>query len=300
MGGFNHCRFHIDTVEPVAIGANEAHPCQQSLTVTGNDTPMWCGCRKNRMLGESNSVEIIGHTWEDADEAVEDADFVALPCGSIEQHSIHLPLSVDTLRADALTRELAKAAPDYELSIVVLPTLPYGYSEHHMSYPGTITLAADTYQEVIVDIGESVARHGALRFLLVNYHGGNREPLKLAADRLQRDTAIPTHIVNWTDYVRDELEERFGEGWGHAGDHETSAIEYFHSDLVRDDKKEPQVRVGEFDTRKYAYFDELTEQGGLGDPTNSNPEVFADVIPIANDRIIQALKDDINTDNSQI
>lgn len=245
------------------------------------------------MLTDPTVHELSGCTWEEAGPAITDADFVALPSGSIEQHSIHLPLSVDSIRAEELTTRLAGDAPNHELSIVVLPTLPYGYSEHHMSYPGTITLSAATYQEVIVDIGTALARHDAQRFLVVNFHGGNREPLKLASDRLQRNHQLPTHIVNWTDFIHEELKEQFGENWGHAGDHETSAIEYFAPGLVREEKKEPQVRVNDFETRRYAYFDELTEQGGLGDPTNADPTVFSELIPLANERILEALKADI-------
>lgn len=248
------------------------------------------------MLDNPDEHDLSRYTWEGAGPAIQDADFVALPSGSIEQHSIHLPLSVDSIRATELTKRLAAAAPEYDLSIVVLPTLPYGYSEHHMSYPGTITLSANTYQEVIVDIGESVARHNGRRFLIVNFHGGNREPLKLAGDRLQRDHNLPTHVVNWTDFIREDLEDRFGDSWGHAGDHETSAMEHLAPRLVNEGKKEPQTRVDEFETRRYAYFDELTEQGGLGDPTNADPEAFSELIPVANERILTTLKSDMTVD----
>lgn len=248
------------------------------------------------MLSDPDRHELSGYTWEDAASAIEAADFVALPSGSIEQHSTHLPLSVDSIRAAELTNRLADAATESDLSILVLPTLPYGYSEHHMSYPGTITLKATTYQEVIVDIGESIARHNGQRYLIMNFHGGNREPLKLAGDRVQRDHDLPTHVVNWTDFIREELNEQFGDTWGHAGDHETSAIEHLAPTLVKAEKKEPQTRVNDFETRKYAYFDELTEQGGLGDPTNSDPEAFGELISTANERILTALKSDIKTD----
>src|SRR5699024_2639304 len=83
-------------------------------------------------------------TWEDAEAAVADADFVVLPTGSIEQHSRHLPVTVDTLRAENLTRVLVEAAPERDLSMIRLPTLPYGYSEHHIRLGGTVTLMADT------------------------------------------------------------------------------------------------------------------------------------------------------------
>ena len=245
------------------------------------------------MFDAPEPFELHGRTWEEAAELIDRADFVALPCGSIEQHSIHLPLSVDSIRAAELTHRLAAAAPEHGLTIATLPTLPYGYSEHHMTYPGTVTLDGDTYQDVIVDVGRSVARHGGSRFMPINFHGGNREPLKLAADRLQREHELSTHVVDWTDFVRDDLKEHFGEGWGHAGDHETSAMEYLAPDGVRTDRKEPQTLKATFSTRRIAYFDELTEQGGLGDPTNSDPAFFESIVPKANERILEALSADI-------
>jgi Uncharacterized protein, putative amidase len=153
-------------------------------------------------------------TWEDAGEALETADMVVLPTGSIEQHSKHLPVTVDTLRAENLTRELVEAAPERGLSMVRLPTLPYGYSEHHMTYPGTITLGADTYQSVLEEIGASMAEHGADRLAIVNCHGGNRSPMKLAADRLQRDHGIEVYPVHWTEYAANSSSRSSAKGGG--------------------------------------------------------------------------------------
>lgn len=232
-------------------------------------------------------------TWEDAGEALETADMVVLPTGSIEQHSKHLPVTVDTLRAENLTRELVEAAPERGLSMVRLPTLPYGYSEHHMTYPGTITLGADTYQSVLEEIGASMAEHGADRLAIVNCHGGNRSPMKLAADRLQRDHGIEVYPVHWTEYGREQLVEEFGEGWGHAGDHETSVIELFHPDLVREDKKEPQTSKADYEIKQYEYFSDITEQGGLGDPTNADPEFMREVVADTTQRILDALESDM-------
>ncbi len=235
-------------------------------------------------------------TWEDAETGIPESDFVVLPTGSVEQHSIHLPVTVDTLRAENLSRELVTAAPDHGLEMLRLPTLPYGYSEHHMPLAGTITLQPDTYQAVLEQIARSIAAHGASRLAVVNTHGGNREPLKLAADRVQRDTDLQVYPVHWTDFAREKLEERWGDEWGHAGDHETSAIELFHPDLVREAKKEPQTRTAEYEARQYAYFTELTQQGGLGDPTNADVEFMEEVVTETTDAILEALRADMETE----
>lgn len=233
-------------------------------------------------------------TWEDADETLEAADMVVLPTGSIEQHSKHLPVTVDTLRAESLTQELVEAASERGLSMVRLPTLPYGYSEHHMPFSGTITLGADTYQAVLEDIGASLTEHGVKRLTIVNCHGGNRPPMDLAVDRLQRDHGIALFPVHWTDFAREQLEEEFGQEWGHAGDHETSVIELFYPNLVRSDKKEPQTRKADYDARQYDYYSAITEQGGRGDPTNADPEFMRQVVDDTTERILNALESDMD------
>jgi creatinine amidohydrolase len=236
--------------------------------------------------------DLGGLTSAAAGEAIAEADFVVLPTGSIEQHAEHLPVSVDTLRAESLTRELVEAAPDHDLSMVRLPTLPYGYSEHHMFAPGTVTLDADTYRRVLTEIMTSVAEHGAERIAVVNCHGGNIAPLKLAADRVQRDTGVAVFPINWTDFARERLEERFGDEWSHAGEHETSVIELFHPDLVDSEAKTPQDH-DRYEVRQYAYFDEITPGGGTGDPTASDPEFVEEVIAEATVDIIEALERDL-------
>ena len=238
--------------------------------------------------------DLYGMTWEDAGERLSSADAVVLPTGSLEQHSIHLPLSVDTLRADHLSAALVEAAPDHGVELVRLPALPFGYSEHHMQFPGTVTLSQDTYRDAVIDVGESMAAHGVERLILLNCHGGNREPLAMAIDRLGRDHDLDVHMVHWTDFGREALEDEFGEGWGHAGDHETSVVELFRPDLVESDRKEPQ-NTREFPaTRTYRYFDELTEQGGLGDPTNSDPDAMAEIVADTTENILESLAHDID------
>ncbi len=238
--------------------------------------------------------DLVTMTWEDAEHAFAGADAVILPLGSIEQHSIHLPVSTDTLRAEHLTGELVEAAADHDLQFVRLPTLPYGYSEHHMNFPGTITLSQDTYREVLVEIAESLAAHGVDRLVMVNCHGGNREPMKLATDRIQRDFDVAVHPIHWTDFGREYLEEAFGEGWGHAGDHETSVIELYREDLVDTEKKEPQNTEAWPETATFSYFDDLTQQGGLGDPTNADPEAMARIVEQTTADILTALREDID------
>lgn len=241
-------------------------------------------------------VDLAELTWEEAETAIAEADCLALACGSIEQHSVHLPLSVDSIRAEELTRDLCRRGAAHDLSMWLLPVLSYGYSEHHMSFPGTLTLTADTYQEVVYDIGHSIARHGAERLLIVNCHGGNRAPLRLAADRIQRELDLPVHHVFWAEFARERIEEQWGDEGGHAGAHETSAVELFRPELVREDRKVAHERRGSFETRQLRYFEDLTELGGLGDPRNADAAFMETLVAETNEAIIEALLTDLSAE----
>ncbi|MWV65211.1 creatininase family protein [Halorubrum sp. JWXQ-INN 858] len=238
-------------------------------------------------------ADLYGMTWEEAGEAIEQADLAVLPTGSIEQHSTHLPVSTDTLRSDHLTAELVDAADEFDLELLRLPPLPYGHSEHHMTFPGTVSLSVSTYVDVLREIGESLAEHGVDRLLIANFHGGNRDSLSVAANRLVRDTDMAVHCVHWTEFARDDLREEFGEGWGHAGDHETSFVELYRPDLVKAEKKEPQNAAEMPKTGTYEYFSDVTELGGLGDPTNSDPEAMERIVADATRAILSAVVEDV-------
>jgi len=231
-------------------------------------------------------------TWGEAEKAIKEADFVVLPTGSIEQHSTHLPLSVDSIRAEELTKLLAESSKD--LRFVVLPTLYYGYSEHHIHFPGTITLGSDTYRRVIEDIGWSLKQHGAKHLLILNFHGGNKTPIQLAVNRLQREIGIETHFIHWTSFARDLVVKwAKSEDWGHACEYETSLTLLFRPDLVRKEKIEKQRVKRRKRTQPLRYWEDFSEQGGTGDPTKASAEFAKHLVEEVTQRILKDLKADL-------
>src|SRR5262249_34014497 len=73
--------------------------------------------------------------WPEINEAVLAKKVLLLPIGSTEQHGHHLPLDVDNFLARSVCIETAKLAPR---EMLVMPTIPYGYNEHALDFPGTI------------------------------------------------------------------------------------------------------------------------------------------------------------------
>jgi creatinine amidohydrolase len=94
-------------------------------------------------------------------------DRVVLPIGSTEQHA-YLSLETDNIIAERLAVEAA--APS---GVPVLPVLAYGVTGF-VAYPGSPTLAPETFATVVRDIVDSLYRQGFRRVLVANAHAGNK------------------------------------------------------------------------------------------------------------------------------
>jgi creatinine amidohydrolase len=206
-------------------------------------------------------------TWPDAAEA--DTDLAILPVGSTEQHGPHAPLSTDSLAAEAVARA---GAETHDGEVVVAPTLPYGVSEEHRAFAGTIWLSPDTFRAVVREAIESLAHHGWNRVVLVNGHGGNVDALREVAAGVTREGVAYAAAFTWFDAVSPG-------DMGHAGPVETSVVMHHDPGLVREERFE-EAREGGSDGwgewmsgTNLAYdSDEFTENGVVGDPSTASSE----------------------------
>jgi len=159
-------------------------------------------------------------TWSEAQGAFSQAALAILPTGSIEQHGPHMALETDIAVASGLAEQLAD---DLGHLAVLCPRLDYGLSEHHMHFPGTLTLRPETYQQLLLDIIESLAHWGLRRVLVVNGHGGNIDALRLVSRVARRDVGSLVASVMWARIAADEVAKRVSSpSYGHACESETS------------------------------------------------------------------------------
>ncbi|MGQ7247970.1 creatininase family protein [Halomonas sp. V046] len=130
------------------------------------------------------------HYWQhlsgpDLARAVREDSVAVMVLGAIEQHGEHLPLSTDLdIGEGLLTAALGRLA-DHQ-SVLVLPAMSIGASDEHRDFAGTLSLPATTAQALIEAVGDSLARSGVRRLMLINSHGGNQAILHLAALALRR------------------------------------------------------------------------------------------------------------------
>src|SRR5919199_3176118 len=101
-------------------------------------------------------------TWPEIAEAINSGLTTAIVvAASSEQHGPHLPEATDALLGEALAVRLAERLGD----ALVAPVIRPGCSEHHMGFPGTITLPVDGLIMLLDSYVESLSRHGFDRFL---------------------------------------------------------------------------------------------------------------------------------------
>jgi len=107
---------------------------------------------------------------------------VVLPIGSLEQHGHHLPLLTDTMIGTEIARRAHAELGDEAL---FLPPLWVGASDHHKAFPGTVSISNSVYVKVLVDMMESLISGGFRRIFLLNSHGGNITPGRMAIYEVQ-------------------------------------------------------------------------------------------------------------------
>lgn len=82
---------------------------------------------------------------------------VIIPTGATEQHGPHLPTGHDTFSVVEVAEQAAAVATG---SFVIAPALPFGSSQHHLPFGGTLSLSIGTYYRVVRELVESVVAAG--------------------------------------------------------------------------------------------------------------------------------------------
>jgi creatinine amidohydrolase len=187
-------------------------------------------------------------TWPEVEAYLKHSNGIIVPIGATEQHGPTGLIGTDAICAEILAWKAGELA-----DAMVGPTLTVGMSEHHMRFPGSITLRPTTLIAVVRDVILSLARHGFRRFLFVNGHGGNTPSINAAffeayaeAPRLLDDGDDVRCLCGewWETPSAEELsDELFGAKDGdHASASEVSIASAAYPDNLKIADLDPEVR----------------------------------------------------------
>ncbi|HEX9703349.1 MAG TPA: creatininase family protein [Rhodospirillales bacterium] len=173
-------------------------------------------------------------TWPEVETYLKKSTGVIVPIGSTEQHG-----PTGFVGTDAICPELLAAGVGDKLGALVAPTISIGMAQHHLGFPGSVTLRPTTLIAVVKDVIQSLVRHGFDRFFFVNGHGGNIPTLNAAFSEVYAERSLGAaggnqpsvrcQLRNWwiMPSVLKIAEKEFGEAEGrHATPSEVSLTYY--------------------------------------------------------------------------
>ena len=170
-------------------------------------------------------------TWAEIGEFLQRSRTIIVPIGSNEQHGPTGLLGTDWMCPEIIAHEAQKSA-----DILIAPTFNIGMAQHHLGFPGTISLRPSTFIAAIGDWVRSLSAHGFEKILFLNGHGGNVASIEAAFSELyaeasfaRRPAGFALKLCNWWDLegVGELAREQFPTGHGvHATPSEIAVTQW--------------------------------------------------------------------------
>jgi len=242
------------------------------------------------------------HTWPEVREAVRESKVPLLPVGSIEDHGPHLPLETDTFIVSEICRRAAERIPE---EVVLMPEISYCFNEHHMDFPGNISVEPYHFIDYVFDVCRSLTRHGFRRIMMINGHGSNAPFLDIVARRVNNETDSICVSVNWWSLARDAIRRIVGPT-SHAGEMETSVMLYLKPEAVDMGKAEADLNIymgqgkSKFIWRDLVnpspvsfmeWWSRFAKVGVIGDPTKATAEKGRIIVEETVARLVEFIRE---------
>lgn len=217
----------------------------------------------------ARGVRLADLTWVEAEKVLRPETVVVIPIGAAaKEHGPHLRLDNDLTLAEYFGRRVLEAE-----DVVLAPTIGYHFYPAFVEYPGSTTLSLETARDLVVEVCESLARHGPRRFYALNTGISTVRALAPAAERL----AAEGILLRYTDLARLALVEKEvcrQEAGSHADESETSMLLYIDParvDMPKAVKDCDTTRKGRL-TRDANGEGIYSPTGTWGDPTLATRE----------------------------
>lgn len=206
-------------------------------------------------------------------------DMAILPWGATEPHNLHLPYLTDCILPHDIAVDAAALAFQHSgVRCMVMPPIPFGaQNPGQRELPFCIHTRYSTQQAILEDIVASLYAQGIRKMIILSGHGGNN------FKGMIRDMAFayPDFLIITTDWFTIIPTQGYFDALvdDHAGELETSAMMYYHPELVNileAGSGEAKPFVIESLNEKMAWtprhWDKATKDSGVGDPRLASAE----------------------------
>lgn len=223
-------------------------------------------------------------TWPEIEAYLKTSRTIVIPIGSNEQHGPTGLLGTDWLCPEIIAHEAQKTEP----GLLVGPTFNIGMAQHHLGFPGTISLRPSTFIAAIGDWCRSLGAHGFEKIYFLNGHGGNVPTIEAAFSELYaeasfagRPRGFALKLKNWWELkgVMGLATRQFPTGHGsHATPSEIAVTQWAYPDHIKAANYAPQVApTGPI--REALDFRARYPDGRMGsDPGQATPEKGAELV----------------------
>src|ERR1700730_9446048 len=187
-------------------------------------------------------------TWPEVEAYLRRSRGIILPIGSTEQRGPTGLVGTDAICAETVARGVGEAA-----EALVGPTIAVGMAQHHLGFPGSITLRPSTLIAVLREIVQSLVRHGFERFYFLNGHGGNIATVTAAFSEIYAERsfaasgevpAVRCRLKNWwqSAEVLRLAKGLFGAAEGsHATPSEVALTQFAHPEAIKSAVLDPPI-----------------------------------------------------------
>ena len=199
-------------------------------------------------------------TWQEVETYLKTSTAILIPIGSTEQHG-----PTGLIGTDALCPEIIGGIAAEESGLLMGPTFNVGVAQHHMEFPGSMTLRPSTFIANMIDWTDSLSKHGFTHIYWLNGHGGNISTINAGFSEIYASRSLDTgngrppvkcRLRNWWEgketYTR--CKDLYGKAHGaHATPSEVAVTQFAYPDSIKTAPLSPEIAPngGFTDARDY-------------------------------------------------
>ncbi len=239
---------------------------------------------------------LLAHsTWPELEARIARNRNVIVPIGSNEQHG-----PTGLLGTDWMCPEIIAHAAHEKGDLLVGPTFNVGMAQHHLGFPGSISLRPSTMIAAIRDWSVSLAGHGFEKIYFLNGHGGNVATIEAAFSEIYSEASwrgerrgFALKLKNWWDLpgISQLCARLYPQGHGsHATPSEIAVTQFAYPDSIKSANYAPRIAPSG-PIREALDFRARFADGRMGsDPGLATPEGGAEIVALAVDGLISDVR----------